>query len=65
MSLIKGCGLGPVEASTGHVGWWTRVHYPTCPVKFPLDTRRVLNKNIPKVLQFNRYFLEILNVNMN
>ena len=33
MSLIKGCGLGPVEVSTGHVGWWIRVHYPTCPVK--------------------------------
>ncbi|KAM3696789.1 hypothetical protein ACB098_06G066100 [Castanea mollissima] len=34
-----GCGLCPVEVSTGHVGWWIRVHFWTrvriwtCPVE--------------------------------
>ena len=35
---MNGCGLCPVEVSTKHVGWWTRVQW-----KFSLDTSHIQN----------------------
>ena len=58
VEIKNGFSLYPVEVFTGHVGWWTRVHYPTCPLKiittwFYLKEKltRYLVRKLLKVIQ--------------
>ena len=45
--VTRQAGLCPVEVSTGHVGWWTRVHPKGSPTGFP-KSRQVIKGFYPE-----------------